>query len=112
MIRNDDAVSELFDKKQWQSWPLSERCQRTKKSPQNVICILNKKIDITVEYEIRPRTMLFTVYLSFFCEGTVQNIGLDGGVKSTLFNSYSMYFFLFELLYFVHTQKVPKYCKF
>ena len=74
-----------------------------KKSPQNVICILKKKIDITVEYEIRPRTMLFTVYLSFFCEGTVQNIGLDGGVKSTLFNSYSMYLFLFELLYFVHT---------
>ena len=92
------------------------KMSKDKKSPQNVICILKKKIDITVEYEIRPRTMLFTVYLSFFCEGTVQNIGLDGGVKSTLFNSYSMYSFFSYLkcctTLIINKKKVPKYCKF
>ena len=71
---------------------------KDKKVPKMLFVFLRKKIDITVEYEIRPRTLLFTVYLSFFFrEGTLQNIGLDGGVKSTLFNSYSMYFFLIPL---------------
>ena len=37
-----------------------------KKVPKMLFVFLRKKIDITVEYEIRPRTMLFTVYLSFF----------------------------------------------